>query len=100
MKNQKLFTLFLHVGHIEGVSYLVLLLVAMPLKYVYQQPEAVLFTGYLHGFLFIAYCILLLLVMVKYKWSMAKAFLAFTLALLPLGTFWLHKFRPEAIQEA
>lgn len=95
MKNQtpKLFNRFLRIGHIEGVSFLVLLLIAMPLKYYAGMPMAVKVTGYLHGFLFITYCILLALTMRKLEWSFSKGFYAFGLSLIPCGTFLLYKFR-------
>jgi len=92
-KSTKIFNTFLHVGHIEGVSYLVLLLIAMPLKYYANIPEAVKVVGYLHGILFITYCVLLALVMQKMKWKLGKGFLAFILSLIPFGTFWLYKFK-------
>ena len=95
MENQplKIFNIFLRVGHIEGISYLVLLCIAMPLKYYADMPMAVKIVGYLHGILFITYCILLVLVMQKMKWSLLKGFLAFVLSIIPCGTFWLHKFK-------
>lgn len=43
------------VGMIEGVSFLVLLFVAMPLKYFAGMPHAVLYVGWIHGVLFMAY---------------------------------------------
>jgi integral membrane protein len=49
--------------------------------------------GYLHGFLFISYCILLAITMQKMNWSFLKGFYAFVLSLVPFGTFWLHKFK-------
>ena len=88
-----IFNNFLRIGHIEGVSYLVLLGIAMPLKYFANMPMPVKIVGYLHGILFVAYCILLIITMVKLKWSLVKGFLAFVLSLIPFGTFWLHKFR-------
>ncbi len=95
MKNHppKIFYTFLRIGHIEGISYLVLLLIAMPLKYMAGIPMAVQVVGYLHGILFISYCILLAIVMQKMKWSFLKGFYAFLLSLVPFGTFWLHKFK-------
>jgi integral membrane protein len=95
MKNHppKIFYTFLRIGHIEGISYLVLLLIAMPLKYMAGIPMAVQVVGYLHGFLFISYCILLAIIMQKMNWSFLKGFYAFVLSLVPFGTFWLHKFK-------
>jgi integral membrane protein len=79
------------VGVMEGISYLVLLLVAMPLKYFADMPEAVKYTGWAHGVLFVSYCILLLLVWIKYKWSFGKAVFAFVASLVPFGTFVLDR---------
>lgn len=75
----------------EGVSYLVLLLIAMPLKYLADLPKAVLYTGWVHGFLFVLYCILLLACWIKYKWSFLKTAWAFIASLLPFGTFILDR---------
>ncbi|MBC7828942.1 MAG: DUF3817 domain-containing protein [Chitinophagaceae bacterium] len=75
----------------EGVSYLLLLFVAMPLKYIAGIREAVNYIGWVHGFLFILYGLLLLKVWMKYKWTFKKAALAFIAAILPFGTFVLDK---------
>lgn len=75
----------------EGISYLFLLLVAMPLKYFAGIKEAVQYTGWAHGVLFVLYCILLLQVWIRYKWTFGKAFMAFLASLLPFGTFLLDR---------
>ncbi len=95
MENQspKIFYTFLRIGHIEGISYLVLLLIAMPLKYYAGIPMAVKVVGYLHGILFVTYCLLLALTMRKMKWSFLNGFYAFVLSLVPFGTFRLNKFK-------
>ncbi|MEL0005162.1 MAG: DUF3817 domain-containing protein, partial [Opitutales bacterium] len=46
-------------GNIEGISYLLLLGIAMPMKYFFGFPMAVKIVGMAHGVLFIAYCLLL-----------------------------------------
>ena len=74
-------------GNLEGVSYLLLLGVAMPLKYFYDTPEAVKVTGMVHGVLFIAYCILLALCMRKFKWSLGFGVYLFVATLIPFDTF-------------
>lgn len=75
----------------EGISYLLLLFVAMPLKYFAAQPLPVKYLGWAHGILFVLYCILLLMAWIKYKWTFGKAFLAFIASLLPFGTFILDR---------
>ncbi len=86
------------VGFLEGMSYLMLLAIAMPLKYLAGQPEAVRFVGMVHGVLFIAYVLQLLLVKLELDWSMKKVGLAFLASLVPFG-FWYAEtriFRPAA----
>lgn len=79
------------VGIMEGISYLVLLLIAMPLKYFANQPDAVKYVGWAHGVLFVAFGLYLIKVWIKYKWTFGKTFLAFIASLLPFGTFVLDK---------
>lgn len=77
----------------EGISYLVLLLVAMPLKYGLGFDIAVRVVGMLHGVLFIAYLITLALAArsLGAKWVV----LALIMSIVPGGTFWLEsKLRP------
>lgn len=85
---------FINTGHIEGVSFLVLLFIAMPLKYFFDMPLAVRIVGSIHGVLFIAYVILLAAVYFKFKLAFSKSIILFLLSLLPFGTFYLHKFLP------
>jgi integral membrane protein len=79
------------VGLFEGISFLVLLLIAMPLKYWADIPEAVAIAGSLHGLLFVLYMLALLHVWIAYRWSIFKVAAAFIAAFLPLGTFVLDK---------
>jgi integral membrane protein len=88
---KKTFHWFRKVALAEGVSFLVLLLVAMPLKYLAHWPMAVTIVGGLHGILFIAFLALANEVRTDHKKSfgwMAKAFLA---SILPFGTFIMDK---------
>jgi len=76
---------------LEGISYLILLCIAMPLKYKFGFELAVKYTGWAHGVLFIAYIILLLKVWKQYNWSFKKVVFAFIASLIPFGTFVLDK---------
>jgi integral membrane protein len=76
-----------HVGKIEGVSYLVLLFIAMPLKYFLDQPLAVKVVGWLHGVLFIWFCWVLAVARFHGGLSYGMSLLAFIAALLPFGPF-------------
>ncbi len=86
---------FITVGHIEGVSYLILLFIAMPLKYIWQMPLAVGIMGYLHGALFVLYSAMLLSFFLKKFVTFKQAFVAMVLSLLPFGTFFLDKKLPN-----
>lgn len=74
-------------GFAEGTSFLLLLGVAMPLKYLAGMPMAVKVVGWAHGVLFILYCLSILDVMRKERWPLSKAALAFLAAWLPFGPF-------------
>lgn len=79
--------IFMRIAFLEGISYLILLLVAMPLKYLADIPEGVKYVGWAHGVLFVLFCVYLLKVWMELKWSFGKAAVAFIASLLPFGTF-------------
>jgi integral membrane protein len=87
------------VGILEGISYLLLLGIAMPLKYVYKMPEYVRVVGAAHGALFVVFCVCLLLAHTKAKWSVGRSGLIFVASLFPLGTFLLDGKMREYIKE-
>ena len=74
-------------GYLEGTSFLLLLGIAMPLKYMLGIPEAVKYVGMAHGALFIAYILVLLIATSKIKmplWAMPLGVLG---SFLPFGPF-------------
>ena len=75
------------IGNIEGVSYLILLFIAMPLKYFYEMPAVVKITGMVHGLLFLAYCLVLAVCMKKFTWKLGFGAYLFIATLIPFGTF-------------
>jgi integral membrane protein len=88
-------TLFRNIGYAEGISLLVLLGIAMPLKYLAGYPLAVKYTGWAHGLLFVAYLALALWVKEQSNWPFKYLIYAFLAAFFPFGTFifdkWLQK---------
>lgn len=82
---------FLVTGKIEGYSYLILLFVAMPLKYWMQIPEAVKVFGMVHGVLFVLFMMTIAVLLSNKKISFKGAVSAFFLSLLPFGTFYLGR---------
>ncbi|MCZ6672948.1 MAG: DUF3817 domain-containing protein [Verrucomicrobia bacterium] len=71
----------------EGTSFLVLLLVAMPIKYGLGNPWPVKVAGWAHGILFVAYVLFLFQAITEYSWSFKKSLLGFIASLLPFGPF-------------
>jgi integral membrane protein len=88
------------IGFVEGISYLVLMGIAMPLKYLADMPMAVKVTGWAHGVLFVAFSFALLHVFLVHKWSFVKGALAFIAALVPFGTFVLDRHLREEQADA
>ncbi len=72
---------------LEGISFLVLLGVAMPLKYLAGQPMAVRVVGSAHGLLFVLYVMAVVLVAVEMRWPLRRVAAAFAAAVLPFGPF-------------
>lgn len=72
-------------GFIEGASLLILLFIAMPLKYWADIPMAVTIVGSLHGFFFMTYLLILAYTTYKIRWSFAWVFSAVAVAFIPFG---------------
>jgi integral membrane protein len=75
------------VGLLEGVSYLLLLGVAMPLKYVFGEPFAVRYVGMAHGILFVLYLLAMVPVALDFRWSLKTVALGVLASILPAGPF-------------
>ncbi|MBB3111245.1 integral membrane protein [Paenibacillus phyllosphaerae] len=77
------------IAFVEGLSFLILLFIAMPLKYWADMPGAVTVTGGIHGALFGLYMLAMLHAAFEAKWRWTRLLLAFVLAFIPFGTFYL-----------
>lgn len=75
------------VGVIEAISFLLLLGVAMPLKYLAGEPLGVKVVGWVHGVLFILFCFALNGARMAHDWSIGKSARVLAAALLPFGPF-------------
>lgn len=75
-------------GFVEGVSFLLILFVTMPLKYYYNTPGPNKSVGMVHGLLFVAYCFMVLNVGINLKWNWKKIGLGLLASIIPFGTFW------------
>lgn len=76
---------------LEGISFLLILFVSMPLKYIWGMPSANIYIGYSHGLLFILYVITIIIMADRLKWNVKTIFLALLASVIPFGTFWADK---------
>lgn len=79
------------VGYAEAVSFLVLLLVAVPLKHLADKPLMVRVVGPVHGLLFMVYVVMVILTARRRGWKFGDGVALVGAALLPLGPFFAHR---------
>lgn len=75
------------IGWWEGVSFLLLLVVAMPLKYLAGEPDAVRIVGMAHGVLFLLYVAAAMHAALEHHWSWKRTALVLLASVLPAGPF-------------
>ncbi|MDF2378353.1 MAG: DUF3817 domain-containing protein [Verrucomicrobiales bacterium] len=81
---------------LDGISYLVLLGIAMPLKYMADMPMAVRIVGSLHGLFFLALCLFLLIALLRKQLTFGWCAFVFLCALVPFAPFWLdHRLKEK-----
>ncbi|RBQ03020.1 DUF3817 domain-containing protein [Pedobacter miscanthi] len=81
------------IGFLEGTSLLILVFVAVPLKYIMQRPELVKLMGPIHGLLFCLFVFITFSVGVAYNWVFSKITWKVLLAcIIPFGTFYIDKY--------
>ncbi len=83
--------LYRKIALLEATSYLFLLFIAMPFKYILEIPELVKHFGWIHGVLAIVYVTILIIAAIRYKWSVWRVILYFTASVLPVIPFILDK---------
>ncbi|MDZ4733849.1 MAG: DUF3817 domain-containing protein [Nitrospirota bacterium] len=79
----------------EGISFLTLLCIAMPMKYFMGMPEVVRVVGSIHGGLFVLYVGLLAVLHFRQRWPFMFSLYAFIASIIPFGTFMLDKHLRE-----
>lgn len=83
--------IFRIVALLEGVSYILLLFIATPIKYIADNPEYVKLLGMPHGLLFMLYIILAFVLRKDMKWTNSEFGLILLAAIIPFGTFYVDK---------
>jgi integral membrane protein len=86
-----LLNVFRIVAFLEGVSYILLLFIATPIKYFMDDRQYVKLLGMPHGLLFIAYIILAIIIGSKLKWGNKILRNVLLASIIPFGTFYIEK---------
>ena len=76
---------------LEGWSLLLLLFIAMPVKYVLGIPEATQAIGLIHGILFVLFTLATLAISISQRWHVGRVFLVMASSFLPFGTFYVDR---------
>jgi integral membrane protein len=76
---------------LEGWSLLLLLFIAMPVKYLLGVPEATQAIGLIHGVLFILFICATVIISVIQRWHLARVFVVMASSFLPFGTFYVDR---------
>lgn len=94
--------LFLTIAKLEGISLILLLGLAMPMKYYFDQPNYVKHIGMAHGVLFIAYILLSVYLFFVQSWTVKKLAIVCAASVLPFGTFYIEHqyFRKRSNKQA
>ncbi|RXJ68183.1 hypothetical protein CRV08_07970 [Halarcobacter ebronensis] len=79
------------ISAIEGVSFLLLIFIAMPIKYLEGNPYPVKIFGMIHGILFIIFMLSLFQTKIKKCWNKGFMFQLFVLSLIPFGALLIEK---------
>ena len=82
---------FRFMGLLEGSSLLILLFLAMPLKYFFGMPEAVSVVGSIHGFLFVSYCLMIAYMTFIVRWPFVYSVIAVIVAFIPFGNIFFDR---------
>ena len=76
---------------LEGFSLLVLLFLAMPLKYIWNLPQMVQVVGMVHGILFLLFAVLAIMVFYELKWSFKTFGIVMLASIIPFGAIYIDK---------
>lgn len=83
--------IFRIISLLEGISYLLLLFIATPIKYSQGNPEYVKMLGMPHGILFMLYVVLAIVLKKEMKWGNKTLGIVLLASIIPFGTFYVDK---------
>ena len=76
---------------LEGLSYILLLFIAVPIKYFLDNPLFVKWLGMPHGLLFLTYILMAIWLKPSFNWSIITFFKVLIASIIPFGTFYVDK---------
>jgi integral membrane protein len=76
---------------VTGIGLLALVLYAMPMKYIVDNPGPVAVIGQIHGFLYMVYLVIALLLANRCKWSLGKTLLVLLAGTIPFAVFFAER---------
>ena len=79
------------ISFLEGISYLLLLFVAVPIKYFQDDASYVKILGMPHGVLFMLYIVFAIVLQKQMKWNLKTLGIVMISSVLPFGTFYVDK---------
>lgn len=82
---------FRWIAFLEGVSYILLLFIATPIKYILEEPKFVKLLGMPHGLLFITYIILAFMYKLEVNWTKKTFYVVLLASIIPFGTFYVDR---------
>lgn len=84
-------TFFRIISYLEGISYILLLFIAVPIKYFLEDPSYVKLLGMPHGILFMLYIVLGIVLKNLEKWNAKDLGIILLASIIPFGTFYIDK---------
>lgn len=91
MKKEVQIKIFKWVSILEALSFLILLFIAMPLKYIFNLPQMVQVVGMAHGILFISYLVGAIVIYNLLNWKFNTLLLVVACSVIPFGPFYVEK---------
>ena len=79
------------IAWLEGWSLLLLMFVAMPIKYLMDVPEATQAIGMIHGILFVLFITATLVISIIQRWNLGRVFVVMVSSFVPFGTFYVDR---------
>ncbi len=79
------------ISTLEAISFLVLLGIAMPLKYIWDMPQMVQTVGMAHGVLFVLYVFGAIYMFKKLNWTIVELLIVIMCSVLPFGPFYAER---------